>query len=156
MDSVSLFRQVHSGLGSKQQHVCWVQHWGFGGQHWGFGGQHWGFGGQHSGFGGQHGLHFGWSHIFTSFGGPRKKEHSQKESRLSAFTPSFFDPPTPTPTPAMFWVMTQTRAGKAGLDAQENPGLDLHMGQCTGLHEGAIFQTEKERSEYGRILPEVS
>lgn len=101
LGSESLFRAVHSGLGSKQQHLGSMQHGGFCGQQWGFCGQQWGFGGQQWGFGGQqgvfggHGLHFGCSHIFQSFGGPRKKRRTfQKESWLPVFISPFTDPHT--------------------------------------------------------------
>lgn len=73
LGSESLFRDVHSGLGSKQQHLGSMQQGGLDGLQRGFGGLQRGFGGQQRGFGG-HGLHFGCSPIFQSFGGPRKKE----------------------------------------------------------------------------------
>lgn len=119
LGSESLLRQVHSGLGSKQQHLGSMQQGGFGGQagfcgqqggfggQVGFGGQQGGFGGQQGGFGGQggdfagqqggfggQGLHFG-SHIFRSFGCPRRKRRTFSEGMLAAcihFPPKFIHP----------------------------------------------------------------
>lgn len=62
LGSESLLRLVHSGLGSKQQHLGSMQQGGFGGQagfggqEGGFGGQQWSFGGQGGDFGGQMGF----------------------------------------------------------------------------------------------------
>lgn len=133
LGSESLLRHVHSGLGSKQQHLGSMQQGGFGGQagfcgqqggfggQAGFGGQQGGFGGQQGGFGGQggdfagqqggfggHGLHFG-SHIFRSFGCPRRKRRTFSEGMLAAcihFPQNL----------SILRDMTQTRAGIAGLD----------------------------------------
>lgn len=147
-----------------------MQHGGFCGQHGGFCGQHGGFCGRLGGFCGQHGdlgwqhgdlgwqheLHFGWSHIFWSFEGPRKKKRTFSEGKLVAALIS----PSLTPTCIHVTVKTKTRLeGSVGHFRGHKSVLPFCGFPCVSVlvsPQVIIFQIEMERSEHVRKLPKIS